>query len=192
MSLGKTKMGFCLKCCELGGLSRTWQQPWFTTTPTCFDPSISKRFLTKIIDRMWLNCRWHPWLLGCAEQGIPFLDIIMLERKLILIQISCRDQHGRRVYLLDFEKWNPDQFSYCDLLNTCIMCMEMNALEERTQVCGAVLICSGANFGFKQFRNVGFQDLKNGALMLQVCSGHTSTRFLLRMSGCHRWLIGSW
>ena len=95
-------------------------------------------------------------------------------------------------YLLDFEKWNPDQFSYCDLLNTCIMCMEMNALEERTQVCGAVLICSGANFGFKQFRNVGFQDLKNSALMLQVCSGHTSTRFLLRMSGCHRWLIGSW
>ena len=93
----------------------------------------------------------------------------MLERKLSVIQISRRDQHGRRVYLLDFEKWNPDQFSYCDLLNTCIMCMEMNALEERTQVCGAVLICSGANFGFKQFRNVGFQDLKNSALMLQVC-----------------------
>merc|ERR1719495_367126 len=64
-----------------------------------------------------------------------------------------RDNNGRRIYLLDFGKWDPDNFSLCDILNASYMLMEVTAQEEWSQINGVVLIVVGSDFGFKQFRN---------------------------------------
>ena len=88
------------------------------------------------------------------------------------------------MYLLDFGRWDPDQFSYCDLLKAAYMSVEMSALEEWTQISGAVIICTGEQFGWVQFKNLGFQDLKNSALMLQVIFKSRMIEYVCRCEHC--------
>lgn len=78
-----------------------------------------------------------------------------------------RDKHGRRVYVYRPGKWDPDKVNFCDVFCGGYMLCEMVSREEKTQIAGVTCVADGSNFGFKQFRNTGFNDLKWSAAFIQ-------------------------
>ena len=46
--------------------------------------------------------------------------------------------------------------------------LEMIALEEKTQIAGLSFVVDGSNFGYNQFKNMSFEDLKYFASFGQV------------------------
>jgi len=78
-----------------------------------------------------------------------------------------RDKFGRRVFIFRIGHWNPDTLPFHDFFCSSFMLVEMAAMEQETQVAGITAICDGANFGFKQFRNISFENVKYTARVLQ-------------------------
>ena len=67
--------------------------------------------------------------------------------------------------------WNPDVLTFPDYYCSGFMLMEMMSREEKTQLAGVTIIVDGANFAFKQARNLSLDDLKYSARTLQVGAG---------------------
>ena len=82
--------------------------------------------------------------------------------------MSSRDKYGRRVYVFQMGNWNPDVLTFPDYYCSGFMLMEMMSREEKTQLAGVTIIVDGANFAFKQARNLSLDDLKYSARTLQV------------------------
>jgi hypothetical protein len=46
--------------------------------------------------------------------------------------------------------------------------LEIIALEPRTQVSGITAVLNGENYGWKQFRSIGFEDMRDMIGLIQV------------------------
>ena len=83
------------------------------------------------------------------------------------LMLSSRDKNGRRVYIWRPGFWDPDVMSFSDVFCCGYMLCEMVSREEKTQMTGVTCVMDGSNFGFKQFRQVSFEDLYS-AQFIQV------------------------
>ena len=79
-----------------------------------------------------------------------------------------RDQYGRRVYFYRPGKWNPDIVSLEDVFCAGYMLCEVAAREPMSQICGVTVICDASDFGFKQLRQFGIEDIKAFSSFMQV------------------------
>ena len=66
--------------------------------------------------------------------------------------------------------WNPLETTLGDFYSCGYTLMEIAALEEETQISGAVIICDATDFGLNQLRNIAIEDIKFLAMFLQVIS----------------------
>ena len=82
--------------------------------------------------------------------------------------LTHRDSQGRRVYIWRPGFWNPDVVGFDTVFACGYALMELIALEDKTQIAGVTSICDGSNFGYKQFKNFTFEDMKNAAKFGQV------------------------
>ena len=81
-----------------------------------------------------------------------------------------RDKYLRRVVIWKPGLWNPQETTLGDFYSCGYTLMEIMALEEETQIAGAVIICDATNFGLNQLRNIAIEDIKFLAMFLQVTS----------------------
>ncbi|CAB3230633.1 unnamed protein product [Arctia plantaginis] len=59
----------------------------------------------------------------------------------VLTVLPTRDQHGRRVLVLELgKKWKPSKCSLDEFFKGCVLFLEAAMLEPETQICGAVVI----------------------------------------------------
>ena len=79
-----------------------------------------------------------------------------------------RDKYGRRIYFYRPGKWNPDTVALEDVFCAGYMLCEAAAREPMSQVCGVTVICDASNFGFKQLRQFGIDDIKAFSTFMQV------------------------
>ena len=79
-----------------------------------------------------------------------------------------RDKYGRRVYFYRPGKWNPDTVCLEDVFCAGYMLCETAAKEPMSQICGVTVICDASDFGFKQLRQFGIEDIKAFSAFMQV------------------------
>ncbi|XP_063236653.1 clavesin-1-like isoform X2 [Bacillus rossius redtenbacheri] len=88
----------------------------------------------------------------------------------LLTILPRRDQHGRRIMLLEVgRKWKTDMVSVVDLHRAIWIAMEVAKLEPRTQVAGSVVILDMQDFGMKQVWQVSPSFAANLAHWVQEC-----------------------
>ena len=81
-----------------------------------------------------------------------------------------RDKYLRRIVMWKPGLWNPLETTLGDFYSCGYTLMEIVALEEETQISGAVIICDATDFGLNQLRNIAIEDIKFLAMFLQVIS----------------------
>lgn len=74
--------------------------------------------------------------------------------------LRYRDKFGRRVSVTRPGMWNPDKIKFPDLFCAVFQLYEMISQEEKTQIAGCTTIIDAKNFGFKQLRNLAFEDIR--------------------------------
>ena len=85
-----------------------------------------------------------------------------------MTSLSHRDKFGRRVCITRPGYWNPDKIKFCDLFCAVFKLYSMISEEEKTQIAGCTAIIDAKNFGFKQLRNISFEDIRVVVNFIQV------------------------
>ena len=93
--------------------------------------------------------------------------------------LRYRDKFGRRVCITRPGSWNPDKIKFPDLFCAIFQLHEMIAREEKTQIAGATVIIDARNFGFKQLRNMAFEDIRVVVHFIQVTNYFTQYLIIL-------------
>ncbi|CAH2988927.1 unnamed protein product [Chilo suppressalis] len=70
--------------------------------------------------------------------------------KSIVSVLSPRDQHGRRILLVQSENWNPRDVPLTEVFRGIQVALEAAIVEPRTQVCGVVTILDMRGLSFAQ------------------------------------------
>ena len=65
-------------------------------------------------------------------------------------------------------QWNPDKINIYDCYCAGYMLCEAAAKEPMSQICGVTVICDATDFGFKQLRQFGIDDIKAFSSFMQV------------------------
>ena len=86
----------------------------------------------------------------------------------IMTILRHRDKFGRRVCVTRPGFWNPDKIKFPDLFCAVFQLYEMISEEEKTQIAGCTTIIDAKNFGFKQLRNMAFEDIRVVVNFIQV------------------------
>ena len=79
-----------------------------------------------------------------------------------------RDKFGRRVSITRPGYWNPDKIKFPDLFCAVFQLHSVISEEEKTQIAGSTSIIDAKNFGFKQLRNIAFEDIRVVVGFIQV------------------------
>ena len=82
--------------------------------------------------------------------------------------LAHRDKFGRRVFIVRAGFWNPDKVKFTSIFAAGYTMLELISLEEKTQIAGLTFVIDGTNFGYNQFKNMSFEDLKYFVLFGQV------------------------
>ena len=85
-----------------------------------------------------------------------------------MTSLSHRDKFGRRVCITRPGYWNPDKIKFSDLFCGVFKLYSMISEEEKTQIAGCTAIIDAKNFGFKQLRNISFEDIRVVVNFIQV------------------------
>ena len=89
--------------------------------------------------------------------------------------LRYRDKFGRRVSVTRPGMWNPDKIKFPDLFCAVFQLYEMISQEEKTQIAGCTTIIDAKNFGFKQLRNMAFEDIRVVVNFIQVIQSFIAT-----------------
>ena len=89
-----------------------------------------------------------------------------------MTSLNHRDKFGRRVCITRPGYWNPDKIKFCDLFCAVFKLYSMISEEEKTQIAGCTAIIDAKNFGFKQLRNISFEDIRVVVNFIQVIRYH--------------------
>ena len=89
--------------------------------------------------------------------------------------LPYRDKYGRRVPVIRPGVWNPDKIKFPDLFCAVFQLFEMISGEEKTQIAGCTSIIDAKNFGFKQLRNMAFEDIRIVVNFIQVIQSFIAT-----------------
>ena len=74
--------------------------------------------------------------------------------------LETRDEHGRRVFINRPGKWNPNEFTFCEVFASIFTLAEMISEEAKTQIAGVTMVTDAGGFGLSQFRNYSIGDAK--------------------------------
>ena len=97
------------------------------------------------------------------------LDTIQyVYRENFMTILKHRDKFGRRVCITRPGYWNPDKIKFPDLFCAVFQLHSMISEEEKTQIAGCTVIIDAKNFGFKQLRNIAFEDIRVVVNFIQV------------------------
>ena len=96
-----------------------------------------------------------------------------------MTSLKHRDKFGRRVCITRPGYWNPDKIKFCDLFCAVFKLYSMISEEEKTQIAGCTAIIDAKNFGFKQLRNISFEDIRVVVNFIQVISYSNMYHLLL-------------
>ena len=106
------------------------------------------------------------YFIPAFEQNHSLLKTCYVQQALNVL--THRDKYGRRVFIIRAGSWNPDKVEFTSMFAAGYAMLEMIALEEKTQIAGLSFVVDGSNFGYNQFKNMSFEDLKYFASFGQV------------------------
>ena len=106
------------------------------------------------------------YFIPAFEQNHSLLKTCYAQQALNVL--THRDKYGRRVFIIRAGSWNPDKVEFTSMFAAGYAMLEMIALEEKTQIAGLSFVVDGSNFGYNQFKNMSFEDLKYFASFGQV------------------------
>jgi len=100
------------------------------------------------------------------EKTLPSLAKESLECCLQTV-LPHRDQLARRVFMFRAGKWNPSITSPQDIFSTNLMCLELIAREQKSQISGIVAIVDMAGFGWEHIVQLSVEYVRNVVSLVQ-------------------------
>jgi len=100
------------------------------------------------------------------EKTLPSLAKDTLECCLQTV-LPHRDQLARRVFMFRAGKWNPTCTTPQDIFSTNLMCLELIAREQKSQISGIVAIVDMEGFGWEHIMQLSVEYVRNVVSLVQ-------------------------
>lgn len=100
------------------------------------------------------------------EKTLPSLSKETLECCLQTV-LPHRDQLARRVFMFRAGKWNPATTTPQDIFSTNLMCLELIAREQKSQISGIVAIVDMEGFGWDHIMQLSVDYVRNVVSLVQ-------------------------
>jgi len=99
-------------------------------------------------------------------KSLPSLGKAVLECELQTV-LPHRDSQARRVMILRLGRWDTSYTTPEDIFSTNLMCLELLAKEQRTQISGIVALVDMEGFGWEHMMQLSVDYIKNVVSLVQ-------------------------